>query len=248
MVDYKELMRLKEEFSATGCSFASSASPVYPLHLEASRHEAIIDNKLSAECCLHSSCYCFIHIPNTCLQPTLEGQISFEGLDKLIHPADLKSVVEARKMAYRFSGKHTAAELASYLFTFECRLLYNDRKHYRTMLRYHVAIRGAHEPCYHLMLTLYTINDNGLQQPIPGARIVDTRSRRVVASVDDEPLTSREMEVLKLLKLKWDSRTIGDHLYLSPHTVNNYRCSILSKTRTRYVADAVSYYSIQGLI
>lgn len=65
---------------------------------------------------------------------------------------------------------------------------------------------------------------------------------------EDQLLTARETEILKLVCEGFDSRRISDRLSISWHTVNNHRRSILKKTRAENLPALVAYASRTGLI
>jgi len=54
-------------------------------------------------------------------------------------------------------------------------------------------------------------------------------------------LTARELEIVQLIAEGWTNRRIGDHLYLSPHTVKNHVSKILKKLRVQRRLEAVKY-------
>jgi len=60
-----------------------------------------------------------------------------------------------------------------------------------------------------------------------------------LAAIDQFALTQRELEVLKLLADGMSNVQIGDHLHLSPRTVEKYVSSLLRKTETNNRAELV---------
>jgi DNA-binding NarL/FixJ family response regulator len=57
----------------------------------------------------------------------------------------------------------------------------------------------------------------------------------------DDPLTTREREVLKLVGEGKTSREIAKMLFISPHTVNNHRKNLKRKLKIRKNADLIKY-------
>jgi DNA-binding NarL/FixJ family response regulator len=69
------------------------------------------------------------------------------------------------------------------------------------------------------------------------------RNRRLIADRKKQvsELTSREIDVLKLICLECTNKEIGDQLFLSPRTVEGYRQSIMEKTQSKNTAGIVIY-------
>ncbi len=62
------------------------------------------------------------------------------------------------------------------------------------------------------------------------------------------PLTAREKEVLELLTHGFSNAEIGNHLHLSPRTVEKYVSSLLRKTETCNRAELVRFAIKHGLV
>jgi len=60
-------------------------------------------------------------------------------------------------------------------------------------------------------------------------------------SLESEPLTTREREVVKLIAEGKSSREIGDLLFISVRTVERHRSNIMSKLKLKNTADMVKY-------
>lgn len=54
-----------------------------------------------------------------------------------------------------------------------------------------------------------------------------------------ERLTNREKEVLKLIAEGKSNREIADLLFISVHTVQNHRASIMKKLNLKKIADVI---------
>jgi DNA-binding NarL/FixJ family response regulator len=69
------------------------------------------------------------------------------------------------------------------------------------------------------------------------------RNRRLTAGRKQQflELTSREIDVLKLICSEYTNKEIGDRLFISPRTVEGYRQSILEKTQSKNTAGIVIY-------
>ena len=69
---------------------------------------------------------------------------------------------------------------------------------------------------------------------------------RTGGKLDDEVLTTREKEVLKLIAEGKSSKEIADLLFISIYTVNNHRAKIIKKLGLKKTADLVRYAISEG--
>jgi len=64
----------------------------------------------------------------------------------------------------------------------------------------------------------------------------------------EEPLTTREREILKLIAEGKSSKEIADLLFVSPRTVERHRANIMEKLNLRKTADLVKYAIQKGYL
>jgi two-component system response regulator NreC len=83
--------------------------------------------------------------------------------------------------------------------------------------------------------------------PALGARLVEAEAEER-ARADDDPLSEREHEVLRLLALGHTNQEIAEALYLSVRTVETHRAHIMQKLRITTRAQLVRYALDQGLL
>ena len=74
------------------------------------------------------------------------------------------------------------------------------------------------------------------------------QSRRVVPQRPAEPLTLREIEIIKLIAEGKSSREIADLLFLSFRTIQNHRTRIMRKLNLKKNTDLVKYAIQMGFI
>jgi DNA-binding NarL/FixJ family response regulator len=67
-------------------------------------------------------------------------------------------------------------------------------------------------------------------------------------AVPEDPLTPRELQVLKLIAEGHSSQAIADLLVISRKTVDHHRASILAKLGMRTVAELTRYAIRRGLL
>lgn len=89
-----------------------------------------------------------------------------------------------------------------------------------------------------VMETGFYFNDR-VSQAMLGALMHKNKVKATFNGVD--PLTEREIEVLKGVCEELSSEEIGERLFLSPRTVEGYRRKLLEKTGARNLAGLVVY-------
>jgi DNA-binding CsgD family transcriptional regulator len=62
----------------------------------------------------------------------------------------------------------------------------------------------------------------------------------------DDPLTTREKEILKLIAEEKSSKEIADLLFISVRTVGHHRASIMKKLKLNKIAGLVKYAIQKG--
>jgi DNA-binding NarL/FixJ family response regulator len=83
--------------------------------------------------------------------------------------------------------------------------------------------------------------------PALGARLVaaEAEAERLA---DEDPLSDREREVLRLLALGHTNQEIAKRLYISVRTAETHRAHIMQKLRLQTRADLVAYALERGLL
>jgi two-component system response regulator NreC len=83
--------------------------------------------------------------------------------------------------------------------------------------------------------------------PTLGARLVQAEAQER-AQAEEDPLSEREREVLRLLALGHTNQEIAKMLYLSVRTVETHRAHIMQKLRLTTRAELVRYAIDEGLL
>ena len=86
-----------------------------------------------------------------------------------------------------------------------------------------------------------------LRPPELGARLVAAEAE-AEARADDDPLSEREREVLRLLALGYTNQEIAKKLFISVRTAETHRAHIMQKLRLATRAELVSYALEHGLL
>lgn len=74
------------------------------------------------------------------------------------------------------------------------------------------------------------------------------QSRREIPEIPEEPLTAREVEIIKLIAEGKSSREIAAQLFLSFRTIQNHRTRIMRKLSLKKNTDLVKYAIQMGFI
>jgi two-component system response regulator NreC len=83
--------------------------------------------------------------------------------------------------------------------------------------------------------------------PVLGARLIAAEAEER-AQAEQDPLSDREREVLRLLALGHTNQEIAKMLYLSVRTVETHRAHIMQKLRLTTRAELVRYAIEHGLL
>jgi DNA-binding NarL/FixJ family response regulator len=83
--------------------------------------------------------------------------------------------------------------------------------------------------------------------PELGARLIEAEAA-AVRRAEEDPLSQREREVLRLLALGHTNQEIAKKLYISVRTAETHRAHIMQKLRLGSRAELVSYALEQGLL
>jgi two-component system response regulator NreC len=83
--------------------------------------------------------------------------------------------------------------------------------------------------------------------PVLGARLVEAETAEA-RRAEEDPLSDREREVLRLLALGHTNQEISTQLYISVRTAETHRAHIMQKLRLSSRAELVRYALEQGLM
>lgn len=83
--------------------------------------------------------------------------------------------------------------------------------------------------------------------PVLGARMIQAETDEA-RRAEEDPLSEREREVLRLLALGHTNQEIAEQLYISVRTAETHRAHIMQKLRLSSRAELVRYALDQGLV
>jgi two-component system response regulator NreC len=153
----------------------------------------------------------------------MPGESGLEGIPKLLHEqADLKVLVLSMQDDPRYVREAFAAGAAGYVL--------KEAADAEVVQAIREVARGGR-----------------YVHPELGARMVvaDAEAER---RADDDPLSDREHEVLRLLARGYTNQEIAKQLYISVRTAETHRAHVMQKLRLATRAELVSYAIANGLL
>lgn len=191
-------------------------------------------------------------------------KFNLEKLLEIIHPDDFQSVIKKEQVVLDFFKKLSPAQMPHYKVTYFFRVRDSSGKikkilHQVTTLTVsdesqigHVI--GIHTDVSHLKVADYkTVSLISMQEGLASYNNIDPDRKELkdMNKTDDillsALLSSRELEIVKLIAKGVSSSHISNGLHISIHTVRTHRKNILKKTGCT-TAELISRCLIQGVI
>jgi DNA-binding CsgD family transcriptional regulator len=172
-------------------------------------------------------------------------------LGKLFHPLDMRKMQAFIVFIASYLSKRTAAERSKIRVSMTFRMLNNKQQYTWRMMQYPLM----HYEKQDLRYILCLISDYSHLNPEPKCCMCihdRNMSEHALYSCDEEtivlkkvhpakPLTSREIQVLKLLAKGLISKEIAEVLQISKNTVENHKQNMFAKTGMKKLTELVSY-------
>lgn len=178
-----------------------------------------------------------------------------EYFNSLLHPDDLNELLLARLKYFRHA-LDAGSDMARYKLISEYRVNFGDK--YVRVIEQQQVLESDSRGYAWLALSLVDISPNQTAFTRVESRILDMNTRRVIAMPDypeykvfdknKSDLTTREKEVLKLVREGLLSKEISDQLCISLNTVNTYRQRIIEKFEVNNSQEAIRYAEKFGLL
>jgi len=166
----------------------------------------------------------------------------------LIHPDDRYFVMETEKVAYNFRKNIPPNELKDYKLVYECRMKDTTGKYRRLLHQFMVIEQDGNGEIWLMLMQLSPVVGKELEGKLHAPLMLNTKTGKSHLFKKDKFLSKREIEVVRLLALGFDSVAISERLFLSVNTVNNHRKNILYKTQTENTAQLLLYAKTMGII
>jgi DNA-binding CsgD family transcriptional regulator len=197
----------------------------------------------------------FVYVSEIGLEPFgLTSDIFLkEGHDPaiaLIHPGDIPLLLLTRKKAYKLLQSIPSGEIKKYKLVHEFRIRNTAGKYIRITEQEQV-IELDNQGNIWLTLSVFNIDAGNEKEPVKSHIYkLDTGEQIFIELSEtlEEPLTNREVEVLKLIRLGLLSKEISDKLSISINTVNVHRQNIFNKLNVDNAMEAINQALALGLL
>jgi DNA-binding CsgD family transcriptional regulator len=177
--------------------------------------------------------------------------VDVESSSKRIHPDDYFFMLLNAIAALRFIDVHRAS-MRSYKFIIEYRIRSVSGSWVRVIEQQSLLESDSRCNAWLALSVLYLSPDQSPCKVIKSG-IIDLRSNHFLTLHDyygtSAPiLSTRELEILSMVKSGLLSKEISSRLYISVHTVNTHRQNILRKLSAVNLHEAITYASSLGLL
>jgi DNA-binding CsgD family transcriptional regulator len=177
-------------------------------------------------------------------------------LDQRIHQKDAAALVSLWTVSLRFCFTIPPAERKHYKIIMDYRIV-GPKGNYVRIIEQHQVLEM--DPDGNIWLTLSFVDISPDQDLESGLRysIVNCKTGEVMGLPSEDKISSqsptvklstREKQILSLIKEGYISKEIATKLFLSVHTVNTHRQRILEKLNVASSIDAIRYASDLNLL
>lgn len=158
-----------------------------------------------------------------------------------IHPDDIATFVDFRNNVLEFTKTLSNEERMCYKHIFEFRTQLSNREWIRLVSQHQLlGFSSGNTP---VLLGIMNISSIQAVNRSVNFHVINTKTCEPVIFPTCEPLhnplTKRELEILKLVNEGMLSKEISKRLSISIHTVNGHRQNILQKMNVRNLAEAI---------
>lgn len=168
---------------------------------------------------------------------------------ELIHPDDIDYGLLVRKKIYSILSSFSNEEKMNYKAIHEMRVR-NLRGEYIRIIEQEQVIELDKTGNIWLMLSVIDV-DASHESEIIKSHLYNFKTGEQIfidlSDTLDEPLTNRELEVLRLMKQGLLSKEIANTLKVSINTINSHRQNILQKLKANNSIEAVNFAQRLGL-
>ncbi|MEI7595281.1 MAG: helix-turn-helix transcriptional regulator [Bacteroidota bacterium] len=170
--------------------------------------------------------------------------------DLRIHPNDVPLILEAGTYFLRYGLLLPTDEKKDSKLVNEYRLL-NGREEYVRVIEQQMCLELDIRGNVWLALGIMDISPEQNVETSFQSRLINIKSKEVFhfpPKTEEDLLTIRETEVLKLIAKGLISKQIADKLFISINTVNTHRQRILEKLNAGNIIEAIHYASMLRII
>ncbi len=168
---------------------------------------------------------------------------------EVIHPDDIDYGLLVRKKIYSILRSFSNEEKRNYKAIHEMRIR-NTRGEYIRIIEQEQVLELDKSGNIWLMLSVIDV-DASQESEIIKSHLYNFKTGELIfidlSDTLDEPLTNRELEVLRFMKKGLLSKEIAEALKVSINTVNSHRQNILQKLKANNSIEAVNFAQRLGL-
>jgi len=171
-------------------------------------------------------------------------------LEERIHPDDRSQITEYQIQHGEFIYSLPFEKRNDYQQIFQYRVLNAKQEYVNVISRQQVIQKDRNGKAWIIMGVMDMSPDQELNEKIKHS-VINRQTGEIIISGITSPtqpqLTSREKEVLKLIRQGLLSKEIADQLNVSIHTINNHRKNILAKLNVDTSIEAINAAGHLGL-
>ena len=170
----------------------------------------------------------------------------------LFHPDDVEAFVDVQEAQKEFLLSLAPQEYKQYRFTWTYRFKRADGQYINVMnqeIVLQLDKKGNPLLSYGIISDVTHLKkDTKISLNISKVDSANFINNLVSFQTPEELISSRELEVLKLIMEGLSTAQIADKLFISPFTVKNHRRNMLTKTEAKNMAEVIRYATTKGLI
>lgn len=184
--------------------------------------------------------------------PTWIKTIRKQGdlLEDRIHPDDRVQLIEYQIEHGQFIYSLPPKERNDYQQIFQIRMLNARQQYVNVISRHHVIEKDRNGKAWIIMGVMDIAPDQTPTEKIKRT-VINRRTGEILVPANmtaDKQLTSRETEILLLIRQGFLSKEIACKLNISIYTVNNHRKNILAKLKVNNVIEAIHVAERSGIL
>jgi len=186
-------------------------------------------------------------------------QIEEEGQrywDSKIHPEDYRGLMNAAISIFKLFHRFSSDEKSNYKLINEYRIL-NAEGNYTRVIEQHQILELDSFGNLWLSLSIIDVSPNQEVDDLFKSQLLNFRTGKIIPFQEEITkgnvntsivLTTREAQILQMVKDGFLSKEISDKLAISVHTVNTHRQRFLEKLGANNSMEAVIFASKLGLL
>jgi DNA-binding CsgD family transcriptional regulator len=168
------------------------------------------------------------------------------------HPDDMQRHTLGRAKLFKMAHNLYTQEKGTSLLSVNLKLR-NFRGEYSEIL-IQLYLYYSEIPYKSVFVIKVHTNIEGIKRNKKGIHFYEGTDMKLFRYPDKEllqignPLSDREIEIVRLIEAGLSTEKIAEKLFLSPYTINTHRGNILEKTGKTHISDVIYYLTEKGLM